>query len=132
MKIKRERQVRLDELLRLVWNGEVKEGVYAINGLGRAHVNLDELILINRNHVTKSDLFTITEEVEIDEETKLNLVYINGYNKSYTLFNSSIKDVFEEWGNVAFTNNRPKFIYLQNDDGSIGELIWSKERGLID
>ncbi|TDM49977.1 hypothetical protein ETI06_05750 [Macrococcoides goetzii] len=129
--IKRERQIRLDELLRLVWNGEVKEGVYEINGLGRIHIDLNEFILINRNHVNKSEMFTITEEVEITEETKMKrLVCVHSHTNNISCYNDvSIEKALHL---ASFNKLTFKQIYLQYPDGSIGELIWTKERGLVD
>ncbi|WP_414052908.1 hypothetical protein [Macrococcus animalis] len=90
--IKRERQVRLDELLKYVWDNDITE--YQFESDNDSWVRVDEYgDVVSVYSIEKSDLFTITEEVEIDEDTPLNLVVV---------------------------------------DGSIGELIWSKERGLVD
>lgn len=128
MKIKQTRQVRLDELLKLFWNDGIKEGEYSMNDFGSICLEKNRIIFDNRNHAHKTDLFTITEEVEITEETPLNLVVVDDENEvtdeNETKI-SSLKRDAETWGYEI------KFIYLQNDDGSIGELIW-KDGELVD
>lgn len=139
MKIKRERQVRLDELLQIVWSKGItnqkfllhhpnKNEEYAylfINGKGYCHFG-------NMEFFNKEHLFTITEEVEITEDTKLDVVvvydeYSGNKNHIGRVFRTSIIQLKN-----LHSNGNIKFIYLQNDDGSIGELIWDKERGLVD
>ncbi|UBH10613.1 hypothetical protein [Macrococcus armenti] len=75
--------------------------------------------------------FKVEQEVEITEETKLNIVTVSNDHETYAYENTSIYDLLSE-ENVLFEEYQAKFIYLQNPDGSIGELIWSKERGLVD
>lgn len=121
--IKRERQVRLDELISYIIKNEVISSDFRSNRGSDVVVDinggLDFYGTFNRN-----DLFTITEEVDITEDTPLQRAMVIKNNLDfYPIKNRKI--------NGLKTTNI-KFIYLQNDDGSIGELIWSKERGLID
>jgi len=127
--IKRERQVRLDELVGYITKNEVVSSHF------RSNRGSDVIVDINGGFdffgtFNGNDLFTITEEVEITEETKLNVYEIYHYgNNSFnatTHFNISVNRVL----NMGMKESL--FIYLQNEDGSIGELIWDKERGLID
>ena len=125
LKIKQERKVRLDELLKFVWDNDIKnENFKSAEGLNiyihsDGDVDFDEV-----NYISKNDLFTITEEVEVTEDTPLQRAMVIKNNLDfYSIKNRKI--------NSLKTINI-KFIYLQNEDGSIGDLIWSKERGLID
>lgn len=123
MKIKRERQVRLDELLRYVWDNGIKGTRFESDN--NSWVLVDEYRdIVDVYSIEKSDLFTITEEVEIDKETKLDAVvvydeYSGNKNHIGRVFRTSIIQL-----NNLHNNGNIKFIYLQNPDGSIGELIW--------
>ena len=130
MKIKRERQVRLDELMKYVWDSNITRTRFegkdcSIYVDSDGDIDVDEV-----KYISKDNLFTITEEVEVTEDTKLNVheIYHYGNNdfNATTHFNISVNKVL----NMGM--KEPLFIYLQNEDGSIGELIWSKERGLVD
>lgn len=73
---------------------------------------------------TKDGRYYIDEEVEITEETPLlRAMVIKDNLQFYSVKNRKISNL---------KTKNIKFIYLQNADGSIGELIWSKERGLVD
>ena len=132
--IKQTRQVRLDELLKYVWDNDIKnESFFTKESEGYISVDSDgDFCMYGRPHVNKDERFTITEEVEIDGNTVLDVILVfDEYsgNKNYVgrVFRISINRIIKinNDGNI-------KFIYLQNEDGSIGDLIWSKERGLID
>lgn len=123
MKIKQTRQVRLDELISYIIKNEVISSDFRSNRGSDVVVDinggLDFYGTFNRN-----DLFTITEEVEITEDTPLQRAMVIKNNLDfYPIKNRKI--------NGLKTINI-KFIYLQNEDGSIGELIWTKERGIVD
>lgn len=63
------------------------------------------------------------------EETKIPLI---------VAMNRDMVDRYANWSIQNLLDRDKKFgidyknIYILNDNGSIGELIWSKERGLID
>lgn len=125
--IKRERQVRLDELLKCMWdkgttgkNFKSEEGVniyFHTDG----DVDVDEV-----RYISKDDLFTITEEVEIDYDTILDLIAVRKVGTVSRFENRSIQGV------LVHFEGEVDYIYFQNPDGSIADLIWSKERGLVD
>ncbi|WP_354680609.1 hypothetical protein MRN59_05740 [Macrococcoides caseolyticum] len=129
--IKRERQVRFDELIKHVWDKRIvgmnfksKNGVniyFHTDG----DVDVDEVRYIGRN-----DLFTITEEVEIDYDTRLDLIAVRKAGIVSRFENRSIQGVLAHF-NIRI-EVEVDYIYIQNEDGSIGEMVWSKERGLID
>lgn len=125
--IKRERQVRLDELLKCVWD----KGTTGKNFKSEEGVNIyfhtDGDIDVNEvRYISKDDLFTITEEVEIDYDNRLDLIAVRKVGTVSRFENRSIQGV------LVHFEGEVDYIYFQNPDGSIGELIWSKERGLID
>ncbi|UBH10096.1 hypothetical protein [Macrococcus armenti] len=129
--IKRERQVRLDELLKHIFDNQIKGEVFE-NGGSDVQVDIHGSVMFDE-WISKNDLFTITEEVEITEETKLrNTISIDDTGRIYRHNNLSIEEMkyFHRADRVVIYSC--KYIYLQNDDGSIGDLIWSKERGLVD
>lgn len=127
MKIKQTRLVRFDGLLKYVWDNNIKGKAFKSNRdkiiyvTDRGNFNFGQQVLL----ITPNELYTITEEVEITEEMPLDLVeaYINycGSFQCNTNEHISIRHLLQ-------VNNsedvRTKFIYLQNEDGSIGELIW--------
>lgn len=132
MKIKQTRQVRLDELLKYVWDNDIND--IEFHSDNDSYVRIDNYGDLTKVYeVESTDLFTITEEVEIDEETPINLVYRIKTEKVWQTFDKNEAPI----NRIINTYERHPhaylgFIYLQNEDGSIGELIWSKERGLID
>lgn len=134
--IKRERQVRLDELIKHCIDNDTfgSKGVFT-STTGKVNVTVykDDVVVEDEFYdfnITKT-LFTITEEVEITEETELNMVVITNDRECYACTDTSIHCLLSE-ENVLFEDCCVKFICLQNEDGSTGELIWTKERGLID
>lgn len=128
MKIKKTKQVRLDELLKYVWDNGITDEIF--ENYEGSWVRFDECgDLVEVYEVEESDLFTITEEVEITEDMRLNLVVIDDDYEVTTNHYTKISQILKESETYGY---EIKFIYLQNDDGSIGELIWDKERGLVD
>lgn len=131
--IKRERQVRLDELLKHVWDGEIIGEKFYDQENNVLFIDKEDGEISQADHTCKNDLFTITEEVEVDEDTKLrNTISIDDIGRIYRHNNLSIEEMkyFHRADRVVIYSC--KYIYLQNEDGSIGDLIWSKERGLVD
>lgn len=132
MKIKQTRQVRLDELIGYITKNEVISSDFRSNRGSDVVVDinggLDFYGTFNRN-----DLFTITEEVDITEDTVIDLAYRIETEKGWKTFDkhgvtiNKIIDTYKKHINVYLG-----FIYLLNDDCGIGDLIWTKERGLID
>ncbi|TDM48233.1 hypothetical protein ETI08_03585 [Macrococcoides goetzii] len=131
MKIKRERQVRLDELVKWIFENDIEDATfYAMNNEDnsvKVHVYIGGFIKTEYlGCPSKSDRFKITEEVEIDEDMILpRLVLIKEDKQVFGMKNTSIKRIKNNVINV-------KCIYLQNPDGSIGELIWTKQKGMVD
>lgn len=123
--IKRERQVRLDELIGYITKNELVSSVFKSNRGNEIVVDINgDLNFFGRFNY--KDLFTITEEVEIDYDTRLDLIAVRKVGTVSIFENRSIQGV------LVHFEGEVDYIYFQNPDGSIGDLIWSKERGLID
>lgn len=129
--IKRERQVRLDELLKCVWdNGTTGKNFKSEEGVN-IYFHTDGDIDVNEvRYISKDDLFTITEEVEIEYDTRLDLIAVRKAGTVSRFEKRSIQGVLAHF-NIRL-EVEVDYIYIQNEDGSIGEMVWSKERGLID
>lgn len=125
--IKRERQVRLDELIKYVWDKRIVEMNFKSKKGVSVYVHSDGDIDVSEvRYISKDDLFTITEEVEIDYDTILDLIAVRKVGTVSRFENRSIQGV------LVHFEGEVDYIYFKNPDGSIGELIWSKECGLID
>ncbi|RXK19073.1 hypothetical protein [Macrococcus sp. DPC7161] len=126
MKIKQRKYVSEKEALYwLIDNSETLLGIeFEINAYG------DEFFVCDfrydeRLGKTEDGSYYINEEVEITEDTKFNglIVTRKGLGKYYdyhVAMDASINSVKRFCEDILFIN-------IQNDDGSIGELIWSKE-----
>ncbi|GEM_PF-4035264 len=134
MKIKQTRQVRLDELIKHCIDNDTfgSKGVFtSITGKVNVTVYKDDVVIEDAYtdfNITKT-FFTITEEVEVTEETELNLVVVDDENEVTENRNVKISQILKEAKTYGYDI---KFIYLQKEDGSIGDLIWSKECGMIE
>lgn len=138
MKIKQTRQVRLDELIKHCIDNDTfgSKGVFtSITGKVNVTVYKDDVVIEDAYtdfNITKT-FFTITEEVDITEDTVIDLAYRIETEKGWKTFDkhgvtiNKIIDTYKKHINVYLG-----FIYLLNDDCGIGDLIWTKERGLID
>ena len=132
MKIKQTRQVRLDELIGYITKNELISSVFKSNRGNEIVVDINgDLSFFGRFNY--NDLFVITEEVDITEDTVIDLAYRIETEKGWKTFDkhgvtiNKIIDTYKKHINVYLG-----FIYLLNDDCGIGDLIWTKERGLID
>lgn len=129
--IKRERQVRFDELIKYVWDKRIVEMNFKSKKGVSVYVHSDGDIDVNEvRYISKDDIFTITEEVEIEYDTRLNLIAVRKAGIVSRFENRSIQGVLAHF-NIRL-EVEVDYIYIQNEDGSIGEMVWSKERGLVD
>ncbi|WBF53796.1 hypothetical protein [Macrococcoides canis] len=123
--IKRERQVRLDELVSYIIKNEVVSSDFESNRGSDLVVDINgDLNFYGKFNY--NDIFTITEEVEIDYDTILDLIAVRKVGTVSRFENRSIQGV------LVHFEGEVDYIYFQNPDGSIGDLIWLKERGLVD
>lgn len=123
--IKRKRQVRLDGLMKYAWDNNITRTRFEGKDCSIYVDDRGNFKVADEYSLCKSDLYTIEEEVEITEEIPLNLVdvYVNYTGRLQCNANEHITI-----RHLLQVNNsedvKTKFIYLQNEDGSIGELIW--------
>ena len=117
MKIKRERQVRLDGLMKYAWDNNITRTRFEGKDCSIYVDDRGNFKVADEYSLWKSNLYTFTEEVEITEEAKLSIVIIDRYDYIANERNFSINDATRIYDGI-------KYIYLQNEDGSIGELIW--------
>lgn len=128
MKIKQTRQVRLDELLKYVWDNGINDKEFHSDN--DSYIRIDDYGDLTKVYeVESTDLFTITEEVEITEETKIPLIVATNRDMVNRYANWSIQDLIVR--DKKFGAEYENF-YILTPDGSIGDLIWTKERGLVD
>lgn len=133
MKIKQTRQVRLDELISWAWNNDVKSKRFCSDKCNEVYFDRDKWITFDCACVTQDERFTITEEVEITEDIALDEMvivqtkYFDGHKTKYVtrVVNRSIKECKRTKDTTLHE------AWTINGNG-IGELIWSKERGLVD
>ncbi|MDJ1152400.1 hypothetical protein QNJ25_00390 [Macrococcus caseolyticus] len=141
--IKCERQVRLDELIKHCIDNDTFgcKGVFT-STTGKVNVTIykDDVVIEDAYtdfNITKT-FFTITEEVGITEDTILEEMVIvrtieyrdGNVQKIITLAtHKSISDVKgeEDWNKKSILHE----VWTVKGNG-MGELIWTKERGLID
>lgn len=125
MKIKKKRQVRLDELMKYVWDNNITRTRFegkdcSIYVDSDGDIDVDEV-----KHINKDSLFTITEEIEINRGTRLNLIAVREEGTVSRFENKSIQDVLAYF--IIRLGVEVDYIYIQYEDGFIGDLIWSKE-----
>lgn len=130
--IKRERQVRLDELIKHVWDKGIKDETFHSSHDGSIHINYLGHVVMYDDCFAIDELFTITEEVEITEDTTINLAYRIKTERGWQTFDKNETTI----NKIINTYKRHphaylEFIYLLNPNDSIGELIWSKEKGMV-
>lgn len=134
MKIKQERQVRFDELIKYCIENDKfgNEGTFwSSTGKVKVMVYKDDVVIeddFTDCNIIKT-LFVITEEVDIDYFTKLDLIAVRKVGTVSRFENRSVQGVLSHFNKRLEVE--VDYIYFQNEDGSIGELIWDKERGLV-
>ena len=92
------KHMRLDELLKLCWDNHITSGIYNSNKKSFVRV-LDSSNVIVVGCVSATDIFEVTYEEEITEDTKFHIlvgIYFLEEIESYdaiTFYNRSIDDV---------------------------------------
>ena len=128
VKIKREVEMTLSELIEWAWKNGVKEKAFYSNVDGGS-VYFDMLQTVSVEHsIGKDETFTVEVEEEITEETKLPKFLVVFLNMSISNYierpaigeDESIKEILQGNKNHPLTI---KAIHLINDDGT-HTLIW--------
>ncbi|TDM39872.1 hypothetical protein ETI10_10535 [Macrococcoides goetzii] len=132
MKIKQRKYLSEKEALNwLVDNSETLLGIeFEKNAYGDKFFGCD-FRYDERLGRTEDGRYCITEELEVTEDTVLpRLACVHSKTNNISCYNDiSLKRVM---GLARFDFINYKLIYLQNPDGSIGELIWTKQKGMVD
>ena len=122
--IKRTVEMNLWELIKWAFENNIHSRTIGSNNNNGIHFNADGSIYL-ANQLHKADLFTVEIEEEITEEAKLSsIVIIDRYDYIANERNFSINDATRIYDGI-------KYIYLQNEDGSIGELIWKSGKLIV-
>ena len=128
VKIKREVEMTLSELIEWAWKNGVKEKAFYSNVDGGS-VYFDMVQTVSVEHsIGKDETFTVEVEEEITEETKLPKFLVVFLNMSISNYierpaigeDESIKEILQGNKNHPLTI---KAIHLINDDGT-HTLIW--------
>lgn len=122
MKIKQRRQLKFDELIKYAWENNIEVKSFISNKYNKVHFGFNgsvEHIQI----IDKNDLFTIEEEVEIDEETILSVVIVIWMKEANRFDVRNYKEVSIK-GIISNGIYDVKAVYFHNEDGTIGPLIW--------
>ncbi|WJP97082.1 hypothetical protein [Macrococcus bovicus] len=134
--IKRTVEMRLDELIKHIFdNAIVNRSYYTSDRNVCIEVNsyggIDTDGYGNGSYPREEHKFAVEVEEEITKEMPINAFYrlrTDGGWKSAELKNTSVSKLIEKYRpHVHVTLS---FIYLLNEDGSIGELIWTEAKGL--
>ena len=122
MKIKQTRQVRLDELMKYVWDNGITRTRFEGKDCSIYVDDKGNFKVADEYSLCKSDLYTIAEEVEVTEDTILDrFVHVLDSGRTKDVKNNSISKIIKLVKNFDST---VEFVYLQNEDGSTGDLIW--------
>ena len=124
MKIKTKKQLNLPQLIEWAWDNNVKNERYRCSDS-----NPYEYVWINENSdveldedmsISKNDTFTVEEEIEITEDTRLDKLVVRYRNDDIYIFpQERINDFKNDSSIVAF--------YIPNDDLTL-TLIWRDGR----
>ena len=127
MKIKRTLEMDLLELL--TWAKEndktgdfygVEEGYRVFISKHHGWVQTDN----GEKIPTFDTMFRVEQDVEINETTSINMMTVINNNETESYKQTSISDLLSEEDDLR-ENYHLKYVYLQHEDGTIGELIWT-------
>ena len=120
--IKTTKQLRLDELLKLCWDNHITSGIYNSNKKSLVKV-LDSYKVIVLGCVSETDIFEVTYEEEITEDTEFDCVISvdsDGYtfktfNTTIDYLNSIYSDLVQILANI---DGKYRTIWERDDHGS--------------
>ena len=88
--IKKTKQLRLDELLKLCWDNHITSGIYNSNKNSSVKV-FDSSNVVVSGRVSATDIFEVVIEEEITEDTELDCVIsVDSDGYTFKTFNTSI------------------------------------------
>ena len=126
--IKTTKQLRLDELLKLCWDNRITSGIYNSNKKSLVKV-LDSYKVIVLGCVSATDIFEVTYEEEITEDTEFdNLYAMLEFKSVYRCDANTIKEVKELFKSseepellhqiYAMVDGKLQLIYERDNHGS--------------
>ena len=126
--IKTTKQLRLDELIRYVWENNITDREFKCETNSNIFVHARQSINVIANGfgIREDDLFPVEIEEEISEDTifrELYSVYYNGIESFRDVYtNASLKIIFGSDANQGIETKRVYALYK----GKI-QLIWERE-----
>lgn len=127
MYIEKTVEMNLSELLKWAWHNDIKDETFKSDtGIECFFTDKGSFVIKDCEFIKEDDIFEVEIKEEVDMYTKLDLFYMNDRNDVDHLNDSCINEVLlseRDFGRSV------KYIYLKNEDDSIGQLIW--KRGLI-
>ena len=124
MKIKRNKQLNLPQLMEWAWENDVRnKNLLADNNVTPLRISIGGEFIFDNDYIySKNHTFTVTAEEEITEDTKLDLIerFIGGMGSvCYTSHTMSIKECLKRGPSDCTTTH----FYIENDDREL-ILIW--------
>lgn len=125
MKIKREVEKNLPQLIDWAWDNDIKNKEYQCDGFEDKTVIFNSVCwaeFSNEYSYNKADTFTVEEEVEITEDTEFK-----------SMVEVTTDDLFAVWEHASIStwkseHSKEFHAYI---DGEF-KLIWENEKGLVE
>ena len=119
--IKTTKHMRLDELLKLCWDNHITSGIYNSNKKSSVRV-FDSSNVIVSGRVSATDIFEVTYEEEITEDTKFETIFAITVEEDRP---TTYVDTFRQ--TTIPKALRPHTSYLIAMVNDRPELIWERE-----
>ncbi|MEB8101873.1 hypothetical protein [Staphylococcus xylosus] len=126
MKIKTKKQLNLPQLIEWAMGNNVDNSIFVgKKNLYNVGFNKNGLMYFNTTKpIPTGEIFTVTTEEEIMEDTRLDELVVRYRNDDIYMFpQERINDFKNDSSIVAF--------YIPNDDLTL-TLIWTREKGLVE
>ncbi|AID01530.1 hypothetical protein BE24_05410 [Staphylococcus xylosus] len=126
MKIKTKKQLNLPQLIEWAMGNNVDNSIFVgKKNLYNVGFNKNGLMYFNTTKpIPTGEIFTVTTEEEIMEDTRLDELVVRYRNDDIYIFpQERINDFKNDSSIVAF--------YIPNDDLTL-TLIWTREKGLVE
>ncbi|WP_436870282.1 hypothetical protein [Staphylococcus shinii] len=124
MKTKTKKQLNLPQLIERAWENKIKNQIIRADKQ-LMNIQFDEHGDFRTYGFTGIDtIFTVEEEREINEYTRLDNLVVRYRNDDIYIFPQEMIDNFKNDSSVVA-------FYIPNDDLTM-TLIWTKEKGLVE
>lgn len=133
MRIKRRKQMRLDELIKYVWEHGVENETYRSDMGNTVSIGVQGLMWTN-SIIGRDDTFTVETEEELTEETELPAILtgVKGDDGRMIYRQHTFLSINRVKEGAAVASIKPIVIYATDFNTPINEitLIWSKDTGI--